>query len=194
MDTRMRLLTTVFMLCVLQCRSDYLDLVIEPIKNTPVANIDYELMPYVNEFLYKARSFQHLRCINVDDVYVGFTSFPDYNGMTGTLGLTYFNNWFMGDMVKGYSVVVLINRTYWDKVDIAMRVQLVFHELGHALLYRMHDDRVMFVESTGTAVYESVMNSSTMIDHYTFLKYETYYLNELFANSVNVFYTKDGYR
>lgn len=69
---------------------------------------------------------------------------------------------------------VIISRTKWEKLDEASRRQLLFHELGHCVLFREHQEG-----RADTGIPLSLMHPYA-IDSYTYSQFEDYYTEELF--------------
>ena len=70
--------------------------------------------------------------------------------------------------------LIAIKRSFWVKATPTTKENLIFHELGHCILNRPHDDR-RFTDDRPV----SLMNSRLLLD----LEYsnnKTYYWNELF--------------
>lgn len=84
---------------------------------------------------------------------------------------------------------ITINPTYWQAWAANGRVsemqQLIYHELGHCILNRMHDDRTVNTVDNGTAIAISLMNSYHLTPTVYERNYE-YYLNELYDQSIAV--------
>jgi hypothetical protein len=79
---------------------------------------------------------------------------------------------------------VRLNRTYWEGWYNAGRKseleQLMFHELGHCLLNKNHNDSTVAPADSGpgTPIPVSIMNSFHVSASYYEFNY-TYYINEL---------------
>lgn len=70
---------------------------------------------------------------------------------------------------------VVISKQFWESISPALQLQLVYHELGHCLLGRSHNESK---RSDGSPL--SVM-SSKQIAEKTFVDAYEYYLRELFT-------------
>lgn len=77
--------------------------------------------------------------------------------------------------------VVQINYHYWLRLSIAGREELIFHELGHCVLNRAHNDTL-----DGNGVPVSIMNS-THLGQAKYLAQYSSYIQELFNVSAPVF-------
>lgn len=80
---------------------------------------------------------------------------------------------------------VEIKKSFWDTADEDARRNLIFHELGHCLLYRDHDTSVQFASNMGRSVPLSIMYPYIIMTMSTevvsfYLNYITDYINELF--------------
>lgn len=67
----------------------------------------------------------------------------------------------------------------WRKTDRWQREQLVFHELGHCVLNRNHDNKTVM------GIQKSVMNHAVLPKD-MYLLHREYYLRELFMNVTEV--------
>lgn len=73
---------------------------------------------------------------------------------------------------------IIIDREFWDAASTLSREMVVFHELGHCVLLRGHDE-----STSGDGFCLSIMRSGTLNcrDAYSVQNRE-YYLNELFSS------------
>lgn len=80
--------------------------------------------------------------------------------------------------------LIEINRKYWDRLSNLCQEQLIYHELGHCVLKRDHNDKVMLVE--GKSVPASIMVSLNLPCDFESDKHElsvgrrSQYVHELF--------------
>ena len=76
---------------------------------------------------------------------------------------------------------------YWDGATDPIRENLLYHELGHCILYRMHDFNMNLINIGGDLTYipESIM-TPYLIDPYTYLQVRDQYIEELFKNKTNI--------
>lgn len=81
------------------------------------------------------------------------------------------------EITEGETPVIVIDQTYWDSHDEGARQALIYHEMGHCVLYRKH--RTQY-DTNGIPI--SLMNAYT-IDGTTFDNNEPAYWNELFTVS-----------
>jgi len=79
-------------------------------------------------------------------------------------------------IVEGSKITIKVDPDYWESADHLQRELLIFHELGHAVLQREHNDsRTEFKEC------KSIMRSSSSVCKCTYNKStRTEYINELF--------------
>ena len=71
---------------------------------------------------------------------------------------------------------IIIDRKSWDRLKHWEREQLLFHELGHCVLGRPHED-AMIIGPLEKEMPASIMHSSKMIPEYRL--FQEYYINEL---------------
>lgn len=76
------------------------------------------------------------------------------------------------------SALITIDPTAWAKMSSARKEALVFHELGHCLLNRPHDDKWVGDEHRPS----SVMNTF-LLSGIVYSEHRQTFLNELFGNS-----------
>lgn len=69
---------------------------------------------------------------------------------------------------EGEQPEIYIDRKYWARTDETMHEQLIFHEMGHCILHKQHDDNGVHI-----------MNSSTP-DELDYVMYHTQLIEELF--------------
>ena len=72
--------------------------------------------------------------------------------------------------------IVLIDRDFWSFASNPEREQLLFHELGHCLLWRGHTSKTF---RDGRPI--SIMNPVLILSDYEYMSNREYYLNELFG-------------
>lgn len=82
--------------------------------------------------------------------------------------------WFKG--LKLFRNIHL-DEDYWEKSDEYEREALIFHELGHCVLDREHDDSIIFVDSGPRP--KSLMNSFLFSEY---KKNRGYYIWEMFSS------------
>jgi len=130
------------------------------IMDDDYSNIDSNLLPYVESFINEAK----IRGIDIypDNLKVNFGCLNgEAEGRT---------------LYETSSIIIDSSSNAWKS---GMREQLVFHELGHLLLNRGHDNN--FYESKPFNICKSIMSSNDSPYYekkYSFRR--EYYINELF--------------
>ncbi len=132
----------------------------------PVYEVDPELLPYVNQFQGTAAQYGHSGTISELVAKFGPMSNPRERAFC--------------DLVDGEPPTVMVNAETWETLDEASRESLMFHELGHCILKRVHMSER---NSMGTPV--SVMNPYA-IDSETYEKHHDEYVAELFTGKKGV--------
>jgi hypothetical protein len=80
---------------------------------------------------------------------------------------------------------IIIDKQWWDRVSPTSRESLIFHELGHCALNRVHNDEE--IEKNGKTVRASIMNPGVV----SAADYNTYmpgYLHELYTSDQTMLY------
>lgn len=123
----------------------------------PIYSIDQEIEPYYNQFIEEGKKRGQ-----------------DYSGADVIIYFANLNNLFGLHVTRDFDNVIeiAIDRKSWQDNSDRVNTVTVFHELGHALLYREHNN-----ECT------SIMASETPCKYTKFQQNRTEMLNELF-NSV----------
>lgn len=128
--------------------------------------VDPEFKPYYDRFV-SASSAISGKDLSGEKVTIKFVdSIPSPDPDAYTLGLCYFD-----------LNLVEISREAWDNLLVGRREALIFHELGHCLLKRKHDDARE--QTSGKML--SIMNTYLISTKEFISKYD-YYLMELFLN------------
>lgn len=128
--------------------------------------VDPEFKPYYDRFI-SASSAISGEDLSGEKVTIKFVdSIPSRDPDSYILGLCYFDL----NLVK-------ISREAWDNLLVGRREALIFHELGHCLLKRKHDD----VREQASGKMLSIMNTY-LISTKEFIGRYDYYLMELFLN------------
>ena len=73
-----------------------------------------------------------------------------------------------------------VNEEMWRKEGDLGREQVIFHELGHCILSRGHNDTLTTVGAYKNAA-KSIMNSYTFGDSFVYKDNNSYYYTELFS-------------
>lgn len=77
--------------------------------------------------------------------------------------------------------IVILDRRYWNGHDEFGRETLAFHELGHCILGRGHDNRTITID--GETIPKSIMNGH-VLRRSVYLLHREYYLQELFGGLI----------
>lgn len=129
---------------------------------TKVLRITPEMKPYLDLFIVEAK----VRGVNlhIDNLIMAPT---DSLNDSDTLAICYYE----------FTPRVLIGTDFWAWAAPLTREQVIFHELGHCLLRRSHNDDSILYE--GSYIPESIM-SRYLFPEYYYETYRDYYLDELF--------------
>jgi len=127
---------------------------------------------YVQSFENHARSILSDSNFLVGDIPVNFgdTGSPDYKGVCVTYG----------DGKKE----VLVEKAWWDSASILHQESLIFHELGHCRLDRIHDNS-MLTNALGTKIIKATMMNEFIINPGNYSTYQTEYITELFTKDIS---------
>lgn len=79
--------------------------------------------------------------------------------------------------VNGYREI-RINKIYWESYSREQKEQLIFHELGHCVLNRGHDDSLIFNTNCPNSIMRSFMFSQHEINT-CYLPNYNYYMEDL---------------
>lgn len=134
-------------------------------------DVDSNLAPYLDRFLIEAEKRGHTFDLKNDGLIMEFADLEE-----PTIGLCYY---------KANPIKVQIDRTYWGETTQSknqenLREDVVFHELAHGLLQRLHKN-----ETLPTTEWASVMCGGDVVDdrgwwvNFNGFRKE-YYLDELF--------------
>jgi hypothetical protein len=125
-----------------------------------VVEIDPEFMPFVDQFMQDSRDNGNPVQVSDLKMHFGPTASPQEAGVCE---------------IKGSETPeVTINKDAWNDMTVEEQKELLYHEMGHCVLKRKHRSDLLKDGSPA-----SIMNPYTM-DNYTFVKYEAYYVQELF--------------
>ena len=135
--------------------------------------INDELQPYIDRFYSEAESrgislAENMDAfINSDTVACGQGHSPEFNGMFS-------------------KPTIIINEDCWGNLNDVAREILVFHELGHALLNRLHIDGNLPNGHKKSIMCAGVdFDCSGMPDYLNCPAYRDYYVDELFNDATN---------
>lgn len=147
------------------------------------SNIGSTFQPYLTKFLSNGKSFN--KTIQPNHLTITFNS--SLSG-SNTLGQCILNPKYptLGQRIE-------INPEFWANVGVAAREYVLFHEFGHCLLLRDHDNEEIETDD-GYFIQKSIMSTYfTTSEDYT-NNYSSY-LHELFtSNTVNLSFFKNyGY-
>jgi hypothetical protein len=130
----MKLLLTC--LLIFGCGQERFDKTVSVSSHNPRApHIEKEFEPYVNKF-FDLLGYR-------EDIIVEFTNNDDY------AGVCYY--WAVGNNE------IKVNRNYWEKINEKQREQLIFHELGHCVLNKDHNNDI--IDINGFSCPYSIMRS-----------------------------------
>ena len=134
-----------------------------------VISVDQELAPYFE--LFKQRAAEHGKNLNISSITIKFEGElgKDASGTSEILGLC--TMWREDD--ESYPEIK-IDRTDYALLSNVRREALLFHELGHCLLNRVHDD-----DTYDDGRPKSLMNKY-IIGEYYYSSYYDEYMRELF--------------
>lgn len=128
-------------------------------------SIPAEFQPYVNSFVQDSVNQDHPVTINHLDIQFGQITNEQIEGQCNTGFLE--------------TPTILIQEDYWNTATEDEKTILMYHELGHCVLGRVHDNNL-----TGD-IFDihpiSIMNWQT-VSWQNFEEYKGKYLQELFSN------------
>jgi hypothetical protein len=162
-------------------------------KEIKKVKIDPAFNSHIEEF--KQNSQLAGNSVKIDNLVMEFVSSLDqYNNAGNTLGVCYQSyreekDW-LGNKKVYATPVIHIDRVDWDRLSLAGRKQLSFHELGHCVLDRPHS------ESTNSIMYpyHNVVQNS-FITRYNSMVYELFNPNKTVAavgfQAINIASTLD---
>ena len=162
--TLTRVLLSLVLAFILSCDSEEL----------PGPMIDDELKPYVDRFYDEAEIrgislAQNMDALIADDVMpCGQGHSPEFNGMFDR-------------------PTIIIRESCWESLNNVAREILVFHELGHALLNRIHIDGILPNGHSRSIMCAGVdFDCSDMPDYLSCPDYREYYVDELFDLDIDM--------
>ena len=143
-------------------------------------HVDAELQPYVDSFLLEAKTLG--TPVVLQNIVIQLGDASAYKPQVNKIGyclserdsgwISYFDD-------TESSNIVVIDRAFFTRVDVSdkQRTELIFHELGHCVLFRKHDTRLFegFPESIMYPMSISTRNLGFYMAH------ESNYLKELFG-------------
>jgi hypothetical protein len=176
------LYTCLFLLSSLfiYCKSDDdTDIVIvdNPFVPSAIRNIDEEFLPHVDSFLTEMESRGlDLKNQNLTVVFV--------NRITGDVDENVCGYGWHNFNGRGYDRVEIIDsENCWGRRDAIEKENIIYHELGHALLNKSH-----FTDYFPNGLPKSLMCSEGCNNYRTYIKYQadqrTYYLDQLRSSQI----------
>lgn len=127
--------------------------------------IDNELQPYVESFIKEAAS-QGKEVVNYDTDVV----FSD------TLVNTSPNAVAECGKAEGFKVIH-VKKSNWDASDAIVREVVMFHELGHCLLDRVHvNSNIPNTNMPGSVMYPYVLKSTLYASHRDYYMFEMFHV------------------
>lgn len=116
-------------------------------KNT--YQVDSQLQPYVDRFV--AESNKVGKPVTVDNLIASI----------GTIGTA---DW-AGECSYSSTPTITINQTYWSNFNDAEREQVMFHELGHCVLMRNHNNDVDAYGTPVSVMFWEMVSDNTYSQH-----------------------------
>ncbi len=174
--TSLFLLSTLFIYCKSEDDTDIV-IVDNPFVPLAVHNIDEEFKPYVASFLTEMESRGlDLKNKNITVVFVNKITVQVDENVCG-YGWNNFNG-------RGYDRVEIIDsENCWHRRDAIQKENIIYHELGHALLAKSH-----FSQYFPNGLPKSLMCSEGCNNYRTYNKYQndqrTYYLDQLLNSRI----------
>lgn len=120
-----------------------------------------QFAPYVQEF--EAQSAIHGNAIQVTNLVIRFGAMQASNERGEC------------DIADGQPPTITLDQDYWNNVDEGARQSLIYHEIGHCVLRRLHLFKI-----TDSGIPSSLMSPYT-IDGVTYDRNQQYYWDELFS-------------
>jgi hypothetical protein len=136
------------------------------------AQIPSDIAPIVAKFQQDALAQNHV--VDTDSVQYSFQSLGQENGEQ-EIGDCQMNS-------DGSNPTVIIDTNSWASFSDTQKEMLVYHELGHCVLGRVHDSSYWAVPSTAFSIVNSLMYPS-QTDASNYEIYRDHYMQELFANA-----------
>lgn len=128
--------------------------------------VDSDFLPYVQNF--ELASSQESRDLKITDLIVSFGDTPNLNE-TGVCEIT-----------ENETPRIIVNAAIWQTLSSTDRQEVIFHELGHCVLRRIHQNSQ--VAGTGGMIPDSIMYPYR-ISGTTYQSNISYYHHELFSKS-----------
>lgn len=123
--------------------------------------------PYIQKFIATATERNHYIDLKEIDLRINF----------GALSHKY-----EGKCKPGKIKQIIINKIFWEKLDTLQRELLIFHELGHCILSRIHKNEI-FPTGECKSIMDGKEDGFECSNNYYCPKWRAYYLDELFDSS-----------
>jgi hypothetical protein len=147
--------------------------------NSFIPNIEEEFKPFVNSFFAEMESRGLNLRTDISVVFVNKISAPNVDKNICGYGYT---NFFGSGHAK---IEIIDSENCWHQWDAIQKENLMYHELGHALLSKGH---ITNFYPNGSP--KSIMCSETCSNYKTYNKYQIeqreYYLDELINSQLNI--------
>lgn len=145
-----------------------------PVNNAPTVALSTDFAPYVVTFKQKAVA----RNVTVDETTLSISYDPSLTG-TNILGVC--------TRGGGRLPSITVNPTFWQAWATSSRSsemeQLLYHEMGHCLLNRNHNDATVTTADNHSQIPISIMNSYHLSPSLYEINY-AYYINELYNSTI----------
>jgi len=129
-------------------------------------NIDLAFKPHLEQWVKEARKYADPK-YELPTISVVFADDSDFKVIKRTvIGIC---------LPIPYNPIVKIHRGFWNISGNEVREQLLFHELGHCLLNRWHNDKV--VDGEPVTLMHPFLNATEVVYSYK----REYYIKELFT-------------
>jgi hypothetical protein len=143
----------------------------------PQVSIDPVLQPYVNDFVADAASVG--RTIDINNLIVQFAPDLGNSSLGETVGeckIQYYNGNVYG------TPTILIDRPFFEGTDAWSRHTVMYHEMGHCVLFRVH--RLDWISLYGPDLFQHSIASSIMYPYVVASAdaqmFSNYYVSEMF--------------
>jgi hypothetical protein len=134
-------------------------------------NIEEEFQPYIDSFVNLSVDLN--KPIIIDNLIVRYGNNPD-------------NDKYLGVCITGLETPIIeINPNYWVNLNESEKEHVMFHELGHCVLNRGHDEGQLLLEDLGYYIPKSIMYPYIFSSNVYESNYD-YYVNELFYNTKTI--------
>ena len=143
------------------------------IQHKSVYEVDPELEPYIH--LFEERAFEQHLTITISDIKVYFVD--DLGQDESSVTLAVCMQYTTDDGMNIDTPEIQVDRNEFKRITGPQHEALMFHELGHCVLHRDHDDTRVPAENNR---YESIM-STYIVSSYMYTHYYEAYMHELFT-------------